>query len=126
MVQLKITGFDVSYIQIILKNMNIFTSLAYWDRWDLFTPLESFPDKQLFVFVYTHFMFRINSNLTVTVFLELQDKTEANLIIFTTGGNSNLASTASEAGKVCEDNLVKTIKKRAEEEWVIKEIELVE
>lgn len=122
MIQLKITGFDVSYIQFILKNNRDFDTLTYWDRWDLFTPLESFPDKQLFVFVFTNFMFRIDSTLTITVFLELQDKTEATVIIVSTGGKQGLLGNSWGAEKNCEEKLLKTIKEESDEGWVIKEI----
>ena len=102
----------------ILKNNTSFENLAYWDRWDLFSHLESFPDKQLFTFVFTNYMIRIESTVTVTVFLELQEKTEATIIIFATGGKSNSWG----AHEHCENKLFKSIKKESYDDWIIKEI----
>lgn len=113
MIKVKISGFDVTGILDFFKKYDGFDELNWMNEWILCSSGDSDQESKLFVFIYTNYMMRIKSNLTVSVMLEFHSKSEANATIISTGGKEGLLEIGYGAEEHCEKKIYDALKETA-------------
>ena len=122
MIKGKISGFDISGLLDFFKSYNGFSQLNWWNEWILHTTDESGEFNKLFAFIYTNYMMRIKSNLSVSVMLEFINKSEAMVTIISTGGQEGLFGISYGSEEHCEQKIYKALKEVAQSrDWIVKD-----
>lgn len=121
MINTSISGFDVTGVIDFFKRYDGFSNLNYWQEWNIIPEPTSDGFTKLFIFIYTNYMMRIESNLTVSVMLEFKGKSNALLTIISTGGEKGLFGISYGSEEHCEQKVFDALKKSTQNEWIIKQ-----
>lgn len=120
MITAEISGQDITNLVDFFTSYSDFTELRFSNEWNCKTDQENGFQK-LFVFIYTNFMNRINSDLTVSVMIELKSKSESKIQIISSGGKKGVLKFDNGAEDYCEQKIFNDFRELTGKKWEIKE-----